>query len=85
MTTIEAQKAELVQQMRELEGRREWISLKKLAIEIQNTYPKWFPPATYLQAATNEIAALKHPNDPDVQAAVEANRLVRKIADELGL
>ena len=85
MATIEAHKAELVQRMRELEGRREWISLKVLAIEIGEMDPEWFPGATYLQAATIEIAAQKHPNDPDVQAAVEANRLVRRLADELGL
>ena len=81
MTTIEAQKAVLLQQMATAEQEGRWYWLEELTQEGLELDPDWFVALCYLQAATSEIAYQKHSTDPYVLAFVQANRRVRRLAD----
>ena len=85
MTTVETEKAELAQQMEEAERQKDWERLVVLAECGQRLDPKWFEAAARKQAGWMELAGLRYPNDPVVQAALAANQRVRELADELGL
>ena len=77
------EKSSVLLKMQELERRGEWEDLAELTESSLAEDPEWFDASTYLQAATIELAAAKYPTDSEVQRAVKANRLVRRLADEL--
>ena len=99
MTTLEVRQAELEERMLDLERNHAWTELDDLSSELVGLYPEWFPAFTYRQAARAEIAAhwadcfRQDPHNVGyarqlleaIEKLVEANRQVRKLADELGL
>ena len=85
MATIVQQKAELERKMAEAEKNKQWWILIGRVYEGERLDPDWFVAAAFYRAAMIELVGQKYPNDPDVQAAVNANRRVRELADKFGL
>ena len=64
MTTIEAQKADLLQQMEDTANSENWELLEQLARRGLEMDPTWFDAATRWQAACIEIAARDAEHEP---------------------